>query len=218
MISKTMKQQDFTELDYQIQHIRNIDVLLSGVQHRFEHPNRVWEYGLALDIIRKHGLHTVLDVGGGGSIFAPACAWLDIEVLQVDPGDVSHWIRDQERAINKILPFKQLDFFEFDDTTWYDAVTCLSVIEHVPNDLEFLLKLASFVKLGGYLILTTDFHPSGKALVDGHIRTYNEDTLKLFISLLPEFRLEDGYTDYSYENAVPVNSYTFASLILKRMA
>jgi len=212
--------EDFEILDYQIQHIININSLLSGTQKRFEHPHRVWEYGLTLDVIRANNVKTVLDIGGGGSIFAPACAWLDIDILQVDPGDVGQWIRDQERVINKPLPFKQQDFFEFESDKLFDAVVCLSTIEHVTYDLDFLQKLSQFVKIGGILILTTDYHPSGKAQVDGHVKTYNADNLYLMaLSLFPKFVFYGGIeaSDYKYEGSLPVNNYTFASLVMERI-
>lgn len=217
IINKTMQAQDLVLLDYQIQHINNINALLSGTQRRFEHPFRVWEYGLTLDIIRANNIKTVLDVGGGGSIFAPALAWLDIDTLQVDPGDVGQWIKNQEQVINKSLPFQQLDFFNFNKTEEYDAVVCLSVIEHVPDDFDFFERLGTFVKKGGFLILTTDFHPSGKAQVDGHIRTYNSKMLlELALVLSPHFIFHKNFPDYTYNDTLPVNNYTFASLVLER--
>lgn len=214
--SKTMFLEDFEYLSYQIQHIININTLLAGIQKRFEHPHRAWEYGLALDIIRANNSKTVLDVGGGGSIFSPAVTWLGIDTLQVDPGNVGQWILDQERIIKKPLPFQQIDFFDFNSDIHYDTVVSLSVIEHVPNDREFIKRLASFVKKDGFLILTTDYHPSGIAQVDGHLRTYNEKSLMALVQeLLSEFLLYDY--DYAYEGSLPVNNYTFASLVLKRI-
>lgn len=215
--NKTMQFYDIDLLDYQIQHIRNIDQMLSGVMHRFEHPHRVWEYGLALGVLRRENIKIVLDVGGGGSAFAPACAWLDIYVDQIDPGDCSKWVQDQSKVINKHLNYKQADFMTEIDLP-YDAVVCLSVIEHVPDYKPFLIKLARNVKSKGMFILTTDFHPSGIAQVDGHFRTYNKESMMDMIHILAKEGLfiYGNTPDYTYEDVLPVNDYTFASIVMQK--
>jgi len=217
--SKTLSTLDYEKFDEFI-HISNIHDLLnkSKIPMRFEHPHRKWEYGMALKALRNNNTKTVLDIGGGGSVFAPACSWIDMEVTQVDPGNVGTWIEKQSKAINKPLNFIQKDFFEYNENKQFDAVTCLSVIEHVPHDREFFSKLLSYVKVGGLLVLTTDFHPTGKAQVSGHLRTYNEQSMQDFINQAKglNFSMYEGEADYS-DFKVEVNSYTFCSLVMKRV-
>lgn len=212
----------------EMQHMNTMQAMMRRVPHRFEHPLRAWEYGLALNALRQVSHREVLDVGGGGSLFAPAAIWPDIgveSVLQIDPGDIGGWIEAQyEVLIKKIsdikenaLAFLQKDFMEFESRKLYDTVACLSVIEHIPNDKEFFEKLLTFVKKNGLLILTTDFHPSGKAQLDGHLRTYNEKSMKALVALGTKagFKPFDK-PDWSYQG-VHVNFYNFAAMVLKRM-
>ncbi len=214
--SKTLELEDYKELaDPQPM----ADMLVThGITHRFEHPHRRWEYGLAFKLLSDTESHSVLDVGGGGSIFAP---WLMLNlsnpsVVQVDPGQVREWITKQSTLIGRPLEFIQEDFLTWEDIRLFDAVTCLSVIEHVPEDIRFFKLLCSKVKSGGVLFLTTDFHPSGQAMVGGHIRTYNKDSMQNFIDVAQSVGLkrteEPNYEHFSVE----VNNYTFASLALRK--
>ncbi len=156
-------------------------------------------------------------------MFAPAASWVGMEVTQVDPGDVTSWIAEQNRVLVQhekgALTYEQMDFFNYSSRKKFDAVTCLSTIEHVVDDKKFFLKLLSLVKKGGLLILTTDFHPTAKVQVDGHLRTYNKRSMHDFIEwAMPKgFVPYDASTDYDFfeEN---VNNYTFASLILINQA
>ncbi len=208
----------------EMDHIDSMVQIMTGVASRFEHPLRRWEYGMALHAIRQSGGTDVLDVGGGGSIFAPASEWPDVglRVTQVDPGDCQAWVRDQRARLANFsadvhLAYVQQDFMTYEDNEQYDAVTCLSVIEHVSNPAPFIKKLATFVKPGGLLVITTDFHPSGRPKVDGHLRTYNKKSMTAMITALKKLGFEffGGKPDWTY-NGDNVNSYSFASLVMSK--
>ena len=214
--SKTLDRADYNEL-------MNVDAVAKtfakkGIAHRFEHPNRRWEYALTMKALQQEGSKELLDVGGGGSIFAPLAVLNGVQhVLQVDPGEVGEWIAKQSSSIGKSLHFIQQDFLTWEDNRTFDAVVCLSVIEHVPDDIIFFEKLCSKVKLNGLLCLTTDFHPSGEVMVGGHLRTYNTESMEKFIAVADRRGLYPyaGKPDYS-KFSVEVNSYTFASLVLRK--
>lgn len=220
--NKTLELVDYQRFDRSIQHIKNMQSVMSGLNVRFEHSHRTWEYGLVLEALRQNGTKTVLDVGGGGSLFAPAAAWIDMEVMQVDPGDVGEWITQQSEHIHKELPFAQIDFMDFPvligNEYLFDAVTCLSVIEHVADDTSFFAKLAEQVKPGGLVCITTDFHPSGEAVSAGHLRTYNAQNMIEWIKLAePIFQMVPfgDAPDYTYFEPF-VYDYTFAALVLRK--
>lgn len=220
-LSKVLDVEDHVD---EMSHIDSMVQIMTGVASRFEHPQRRWEYGIALYAIRQNGGKQVLDVGGGGSVFAPAAEWPDVglEVTQVDPGDCSRWLQDQRARLGNFtdhvhLSYVQKDFFEYEGDKLYDAVTCLSVIEHVGKHNAFVKRLAEFVKPGGLLVITTDFHPSGKAKVDGHIRTYNKRSMSGMATALKKLGFEffGSRPDWSY-NGDNVNNYSFASLVMSK--
>ena len=203
-------------------HIHNIRTALNGITHRFEHPLREWEYSQAVFALRTKDVRTVLDVGGGGSAFAPAMVWLHADLTQIDPGDCKGWSDAQAATIGAAERMRYIqEFFPGGDLSelaeGYDAVTCLSVIEHVPEHEEFFDKLLDYVNPGGLLVLTTDFHPDASIQVGGHLRTYNAEGMQRYIDQADAkgFRLYGGETDYTW-NGPNVNSYTFASLVLER--
>lgn len=192
--------------------VRDMHRRLDGVAHRFEHPLRAWEYGIALHALRAAGCRSVLDVGGGGSVFAPSAAVLGMEVTQVDPGDCSAWVGAQSERIGLPLAYHQADLMSYEISP-YDAVTCLSVLEHVEDDLSFFRRLQEFVRPGGVLALTVDFWPDGRPQVDGHLRTYNMASLSRLVDAAPGYHLDPpDYRDHGNH----VYGYTFASLVLRR--
>lgn len=213
--SKTLDIEDYNDMTEPI-HIDNIVGILEDVNYRFEHTHRRWEYGLVLRALRANKATMVLDVGGGGSVFAPAASWIGMEVVQVDPEPYGDWALSQARKLNIPLAYIQKDFLEFETRRMFDAVVSISTIEHVEHDDMFFDKLLTYVKPGGLLALTTDFYPTGEALVyPEHLRTYNENSLLAFYQRAEGFTwFEDSY-DYTYKGA-DVNSYTFASMVLRR--
>jgi len=216
-LSKTMViPEDYNQLSGYCQHIMNIADVVHNIG-RFEHEHRKWEYGMAYKAVDITKSLSVLDVGGGGSIFAPAMAWIGVDVTTIDPGDVGAWIKQQGDSITKNLKFIQQDFMAYTGTETYDMVCSLSVIEHVPNDIEFIQKMGKNVKDGGYLMLSFDFHPSGNMIVNGHIRTYNSDSIKHIINVMEKegFSVFGGTPNYK-EFDPKVNGCTFATLLMRK--
>ena len=182
-LSKTLQQSDYKDFD-EHQHISNIRNSLRSYT-RFEHSNRKWEYGIALKALRNNNTQTVLDVGGSGSVFAPAAAYLYMYVTQIDPASMEHHVDNQSREIDKPLPYIKQDFLEWKSNTKYDAVIALSVLEHIPieREKEFFIKMLQYIKVGGLVILTLDFHPSCTIQNAGHFRTYNTKYMNELINL-----------------------------------
>jgi len=214
--SKTLHPNDYLWIG-EAQHVRNVVRSLKDTPARFEHTHRQWEYGIALRAIRESGARTLLDVGGGGSVFSPSAACLGIEVTQIDPEPRADWVEAQARNLNLKLRYIHQDFLDFDSREYFDAVTCISVIEHVKEDGNFFLKILRHVGKDGIFVLTTDFHPSAMPLVSGHLRTYNEGALlKLAnIARAAGFEFLGQGPEYTYHGAF-VNSYSFASLCMRR--
>ncbi len=143
--------------------------------------------------------------------------WLGMNVLTIDPGEIGSWITKQNGVTGGHLSHKQVYFEQFIPEKKYDVVACLSVIEHTENDIAFFRKLLDTVADGGILILTTDFHPSGEQIVQGHIRTYNKEKMLNLISIAEKqgFVPFLGMPDYDYFGE-HVNGCDFASLVLRK--
>lgn len=191
---------------------------VNGAPIRFEHQHRCWEYGLILKALRDVGAKSILDVGGGGSAFAPSAAWLGMEVLQVDPAESGAWVAEQASRLKLNMTYVTKDFFEFESAEKFDAVTCLSVIEHVEKDNEFFRKLLKHVVEHGLLCLTTDFHPTGEKRTEGHLRTYAANDLLRLASVARANGFDYfGPRPYYLWHGAQVNDYTFASLVMQKV-
>jgi SAM-dependent methyltransferase len=211
---KTLDPADY-EVFHETRHAHSIKNIVGTPGDRFEHPRRAWEYGLVLHALREYGCRTVLDVGGGGSVFAPAATWVGMEVTEVDPADYQQWVASQSAKVGKPIAYEQCDFMSYVGEHDFDAVTCISVLEHVEDDAAFFRKLARHVKPGGVLAVTVDFWPDGQRKSPDHLRTYNQDSLLALANDLDDFELF-GPLDYSHLGAY-VYDYTFASLVLRRV-
>lgn len=84
----------------------------------------------------------------------------EITLLNPDKKDVSETERFVEAlGFSKKCQFKKelLENAELDSES-YDLVSCMSVLEHIPDDREAVAKLWRVVKPGGVLVLTVPCH------------------------------------------------------------
>jgi SAM-dependent methyltransferase len=81
---------------------------------------------------------------------------LDADLLNPDPKDLAHTSRlvsmlavaDRCRLHNKVISDAHFDAGTF------DVITSISVLEHIPEDVDALRRIWSFLKPGGTLVLT----------------------------------------------------------------
>lgn len=128
------------------------------------HSHRWWEYGTALELYMKHRPHDVLSVGAGADALGPSLARnFDVEVVECEPDDSMRQARtqvnktllnDNRKAIT-VLPNPILNL----PPRKFDMVCCISVIEHVRNEIEAWKELGRRVKPNGILYITTDCIP-----------------------------------------------------------
>lgn len=210
MINSTLHLDDYKQLELEVAVINEMKRKFPG-QLRFEHEHRYWEYGVALKVIRDRECSNVLEVGGGCSPFHPSAEHLGFDVLGVDadPGVVA---AAHTLALNVVYS----DITDFISDQKYDAVVCLSVLEHIVDDEVFFNSLLDRVADGGVLVTTFDFHPSGDMIVAAHLRTYNDESVHRLIGIA----LQRGFSlvepvDYTFNGAY-VNGCTFASLCVER--
>lgn len=216
--SKTLHPSDFALLEPEIGFLRDLHRRLHHLVD-IGHECRFWEYALALRAAMSdtRGRRcTLLDVGGGGGLFSPAAAVCGFEVTEIDPKDFSEQVDKQARVIGKRIEFIRSIDDEIRYKKKYNVVTCISVIEHIEDHYGFLRRLISLVAYNGLLILTTDFHPSGEAKVDGHLRTYSEEVLTDFARRADQCIFFGGTPEWSYIGE-HVHNYNFASLVIRKL-
>ncbi len=217
--SKILDEKDyntFIDMDY-------IERMKVGLSETFYpcHSHRTWEYGLCLSALRENNAMRILEVGGAGSLFAACAAWLGMQVTVVDPSSAGERLFAEQNMILQLghspISFEPVDFFQYQNQKKFDAVVCIGTLEHVLEDEFFFKRLLSLVKEDGICFMTVNFHPSGKKLVDGHLRTYNKERLTSFIAIANDsgFEVFGDEPDYSWRGE-SVYNYTFASLALKR--
>ncbi len=216
--NKTLDVKDYENLKSEEAHINHMKYIFANTPYSFEHKHRMWEYSIILKALRENGTNTLLDVGGGASLFAPACAYDRIDVTQIDKEDRANWVSKQNE---RLIESRQIKYFQSDFLTFtqplnqFDAVTAISVLEHVRLDLVFFRKMLRLVRPGGLVGITVDFHPDGKQMVEHHLRTYRTVDLAPFLSSDSTFAIFGEDIDYTWRGP-DVNDYTFASVILRK--
>ena len=212
--SKSLDPEDYWRLTNDTPDVDEASADLSGLFHDY-HTHRRWEYGVALQAIRRHGGRRVLDVGGGGSPFAGILARLGYDVDVNDPVDYTGWIVAAREKIRHHIGFACCPMEHL--TERYPIVTCISTLEHIADHEHAWRRLLGLVDPGGLLFVTVDYHESGAALHPGHLRTYNRGLLLKLIDRADDFEVFGGEPDYR-DGGAEVYGYSFASICLRRKA
>jgi SAM-dependent methyltransferase len=112
---------------------------------------------------------------------------------------------------------------------WFDAVTCMSVIEHgVPLD-GFLAESARILRPGGLLVVSTDYDQeppdtTGKFAYGVQVKIFGPDEIKAFVESAKKFGLELKGELVLQHSERPVHwqrtgfDYTFILLTFTRVA
>jgi SAM-dependent methyltransferase len=178
--------------------LAEMDALVCREPVSYLHPGKRWEYPWALERAALAPESRVLDAGCGDSIFPVYLARQGHQVTAVDLeftgtlGDLHGVPIEYVRADLCRLPQPDGSF---------DAVFCISVIEHLPEPRIPLAiqELRRVLRPGGKLLLTTDYYrdaeeeiwhesPDRRFRVDWGV--FDEDRLRRLILAAPGFRLE----------------------------
>ncbi len=169
---------DLTELEtpFFARTLAQLDALTACESVSYLHASKRWEYPWALERARLEPGSRVLDAGCGASIFPVFLAKAGHRVTGVDLNvpeglDRMHDVRiDYVAAGINDMPFPDASF---------DAVFCISVIEHLGHDgvLAALGELRRVLRPGGRLLLTTDYYEDAAARIwyEGEDRSFPVD-------------------------------------------
>lgn len=141
-------------------------------------------------VIKKPG--KILDIGSGNALL--------IRYFQ-NKGYETSGIELSSKLIESYKKHKNLfkiniqkgDIRKLQGNNKYKYVLCCDVLEHIKNDQKAVNNLWTFVKAGGYLIISVPAHPHlfGKRdVLFGHYRRYNKQKLLNLITTLPLHKVE----------------------------
>jgi SAM-dependent methyltransferase len=178
--------------------LERMDELVARDPVSYLHPGKRWEYPWALERAALAPGSRVLDAGCGDSIFPVYLALgghrvtaLDLE-FSADLGELHGVPIEYVRGDLTALP-------QADET--FDAVFCISVIEHLPDErvARAMQEMRRVLRPGGRLLLTTDFYDDAGAEIwhqspDRRFRVdwliFDEERLRRLILQAPGFRVE----------------------------
>lgn len=117
---------------------------------------------LRLDFIQQHcnGLHglKVVDVGCGGGILAEAMAKMGATVTGIDMAQASLEVAKLHGLESGVaVNYEQTTAESFADkyAQQFDVVTCMEMLEHVPDPASVVAACAKLVKPGGHVFFST---------------------------------------------------------------
>lgn len=111
---------------------------------------RPLEYTFALRCLSELSPESILDVGTGMTAWPQLLANCGYAVTAIDEGG-SYW---GDRATNRHHLLLHDDITNPALGSTFDAITCLSVIEHIPDHLAAIRGIRSLLGAGGHAILS----------------------------------------------------------------
>ena len=138
----------------------------SALAHKWWDPNSEFKplheiNPLRLDYIDNHahiGGKTVLDVGCGGGILAEAMATRGATVTGIDLAEKSLKIAKLhllESGVQVDYQFIAVETMAELHPASFDAITCMEMLEHVPDPAAVVRACATLVKPGGWVFFST---------------------------------------------------------------
>jgi len=100
----------------------------------------------------------VLDVGCGGGILSESMATRGAEVTGIDMGEAPlevaklHLLESGQKVDYRKIPVEEL---AAEQPGTFDVVTCMEMLEHVPDPASIIKACATLVKPGGHVFFST---------------------------------------------------------------
>ena len=138
----------------------------SDLAHRWWDPNSEFKplhdinplrLGLIDSVVKLQGKH-VLDVGCGGGILSESMARRGAKVLGIDLGEKALKVAQLHRLESAVeVEYRHVSVEALAEETpeSFDAVTCMELLEHVPDPWAVVQSCATLVKPSGTVFFST---------------------------------------------------------------
>lgn len=229
----TLKLEDYQDIGngvFAAQHATEY-MIRNGARIEIPTTHRWWEYGTAIQmLLDRYGAGisdiSVLDVGSGWGALGPALAFVyGTRVTEVEPGNERH----DRQKVNQILSCAGKPMLNVLNATTdslpdgqWDMVSCISVIEHMPPDVEARCwkKLTDRIKPGGLFFCDVDCVPDqSKSYVFDELRAHNFtcEEMRDRVETLRSLGMENlgELPDYEY-NGNMVHDFTFFRIGMRK--
>lgn len=115
------------------------------------------QFGGDTNALRPFGGLNILDVGCGGGLTCEPLSRMGAKVTGIDPGTDTIGAASAHAASQGLdIDYRTTTIEDLAGTgAQFDAVTCLEVLEHVPDPRAFVQSCGSVVRPGGVLIAST---------------------------------------------------------------
>ncbi len=170
-------------------------------------PSYLCRKKMILKIIRRINSRKILEVGcGSGDLALNLIRKYDYTGI-----DLNKYNTERLKLLGQSGKFYCSDIFKWKSKEKFDLILCFEVIEHIKDDKGFVKKLATFLKRGGTLILSTPEKMSwwgSNDVLAGHYRRYeyeqlfnlfkklNMDNIKIYSLGFPITNVLKFYNDY----------------------
>jgi 2-polyprenyl-6-hydroxyphenyl methylase/3-demethylubiquinone-9 3-methyltransferase len=114
-------------------------------------------FNLAMPRLKPLAGLEVLDVGCGGGLISEPLARLGAKVTGIDPtADAIAVARRHAEAQGLDIDYRTATAEDLQaENALFDAVVCMEVIEHIPDQAAFVRSLGQLVRPGGMLVMST---------------------------------------------------------------
>lgn len=234
ILSRTMRPQDYEDFEPELQELDKTIAVVGPVPY----THRRWEYALILRAVKQYFGQRFLRVADFGCETGLSPALMLMHGHDVSLYEIWTWGNKEAEAKDKAemarlaclvnhpdwaTVNRPLGGLTQEDKKRYDVGLCISVMEHIQDEVSAFNDLMDAVKERGMVILTMDFAPVNQDTLYYHwlrARIYNEQRM---ISLWERaqqkgFQLMDGQADWTWSSDMKMvqNEYGFASIVLVR--
>lgn len=130
---------------------------IGPVRLRYIRDTAVGHFDLQPTGLRPLASLSCLDVGCGGGLISEPLARLGAKVTGIDPARENIEVAKRHAAASRLeIDYQAITAEALESAgSQFDLVTCLEVIEHVPDPAELVRTLSKLVRPGGLLVMST---------------------------------------------------------------